>query len=445
MRLRLTLMLVLSPLLCLVALSKPFIGLQSLVVMYYFRPEVWLAPTWFRPQLWLTAAVGIGWLTQVRRIKFPALMKLAAFITFMGFVNALLFAGDSGTAMTAANVILKLVIVMLFTINLVDTPERMHWFLWANVWGMIYNLKAIILSGSGEDDRVDVGVGQGGGSNYNAMILTMTLPFLYMRVLNAKGRERIGAMFLSALYVMGVVRTGSRGGFLSLAAVVLYMLFKSNRKVIGAIVLALMMLLFAFMLPQSSLDRFKQGVGVEGERDESAQDRLKLWGAAIQMFNDSPMFGVGLDNYQQLSPRYIGKFAGSSHTEWAPGRKGRGFVTHSTWFQTLAEGGLVIAVPFFLMFFVAAFALMKVRGLPMGEPDRSRMREQALVLQGTFVAFIVSSSFGSHFKIDCMWWYFGAVAALKLIAEQKSREFLTSANAFRRPTSARPAIAGVGS
>ena len=41
---------------------------------------------------------------------------------------------------------------------------------------------------------------------------------------------------------------------------------------------------------------------------------------------------------------------------------------------------------------------------------------------------MVSSTFGSHFKIDFMWWYFGAIAALALI----SKDFVARSTPVRR-------------
>jgi O-antigen ligase len=439
---RMIAMLLLSPVLCGMAIVRPFAGLIALVIMYYTRPDVW-GPPWFRPQMWLTVAVGIGWIAQGRPIRFPPLLRVAAVIAALCFVNAAFAVDTRAVALDTALVILKLFVVMVFTVNLVDTPERAHSFLWANVVGMIYNLKAIYVeglsSGGVSDDRVDVGVGQGGGANYIAMILAMTLPFLYMRILNGRGWERFLAISLAPLYVVGIVLTGSRGGFLSLGAVAMVMLFKSNRKGLGAAVLCAMLLLFVVVVPAESIARFKQGVGVEGERDRSAEGRIRLWVAAVEMFVEYPLLGVGLDNYQHLSPKYVGVYAGKGEHKYIPGVKGRGFVTHSTWFQMLAEGGILLSIPFFLMFPMAWSTLRKVARSGLSPPAGPVLREQALVLEGAFVGFVVSSTFGSHFKIDFMWWYFGAVAALWLIAkDQALREAARGGAKAARPAARRP-------
>jgi O-antigen ligase len=314
----------------------------------------------------------------------------------------------------------------------------MHWFLWTNIFGMIYNFKAILWQGFHGDaigeDRVDVAVGQGGGANYIAMILTMSIPFLYMRILNGSWNqwERWLALGLMPFYVIGVVLTGSRGGFMSLVAVAFYMLARSNKKLIGAVVVSLLLVVFVVTMPEAQIERFKQGLGLEGqERDKSASSRLRLWGAALRMFNEHPIKGVGLDNYQALSPRYVGVFAGKGEIPYQPGMMGRGFVTHSTWLQSLAEGGLLMSVPFFGMFALSYYQLRKVKKVPLRGPIKRRLTEHAITLEGVMLAFIVSSFFGSHFKIDFMWWYFGAIAALWIIAQKEVADAMKRARAER--------------
>ena len=170
-------------------------------------------------------------------------------------------------------------------------PQKMHWFLWANVIGMVYNLKAILLGGLTGNERVDVAVGQGGGANYIAMIMSMSLPFLYLRVLNAKGFERFVAIVLRRLYVFAIVRHRfARRLPEPPRAVGLYLLFRSNRKLLGA------RSSWRASRSSSSLvdprarasSASTRGSGVEGKRDRSAESRLQLWSAAMDDVRGAP-------------------------------------------------------------------------------------------------------------------------------------------------------------
>jgi O-antigen ligase len=430
---RLIFMLLISPVICGVALVKPFIGLCGLVFMYYFRPDVWNPPGWYRPQLWYTIAVGVGWIVHLKNVRFPPLIIVATLVVTLTYVTAPFAIADTVVAEKTSLIVLKLATIMLFTVNLVDTPKKLHWFLWANIAGMVYNLKAIFQHGfsGGLEDRVDVAVGQGGGANYLAMILTMSIPFLYMRVLNARGTERLIAIVLTPLYLFAVVLTGSRAGFISLAAVCLYLLFRSNKKLLGTGVIACLTILFVILLPESFVDRFNQGLGIEGKRDRSAESRIMLWRAAVTMFQEHPLKGVGIENFQSLSPRYSGFFASKGETPYEPGKVGRGYVAHSTWLQMLAEGGLLISVPFFLLFVMVFVITRRVKKAPFPDPLQRELAERAVTFEGMFIAFIISSTFGSHFKIDFMWWYLGAVAALAVISDRRVGEQLGRVRAER--------------
>jgi O-antigen ligase len=421
MSIRLIFMLLISPVICGVALWKPFIGLCGLVFMYYFRPDVWNPPGWYRPQLWYTIAVGIGWIAHLKNVRFPPLMMLGLLVVTLSYATAPFAVAEPDVAERTSLIVLKLATVMLFTVNLVDTPQKLHWFLWANIAGMIYNLKAIFEHGfsGGLEDRVDVAVGQGGGANYLAMILTMSLPFLYMRVLNAKGFERLFAIALTPMYLFAVVLTGSRAGFLSLGAVCFYMMLRSNKKALGFALGGVLAVMFVILIPSTFVDRFKEGFGIEGQRDRSAQSRLMLWEAAGRMWKEHPIKGVGIENFQVLSPIYSGFFAGRGEIRYEPGMTGRGYVAHNTWLQMLAEGGLLISIPFFMMFVVVYMITRKVRRAPFPDPLQRTLAQHAVTFEGMFIAFIVSSTFGSHFKIDFMWWHFGAVAALGILSDRR--------------------------
>jgi O-antigen ligase len=447
-------MILYTPAACSLALVRPFYGLLALVGMYYFRPTIWGAPVWFRPILWITVCVGVGWLLRIKSFRFSGLMSLAVITLLMTLASAVIAAKDTDLAIGAVWTLTKVIIVGFLTLQLVDSVGKVTAFLWANVLGMLWSIKTILYlglvgGGVGEDVRVDVGVGQGGGSNYLAMILVMTLPFFYTRLLSGKRWEVRFSMIAAPIYVLCVVLTGSRGGFLALFVTCLYVIMRSNRKVLGMSVMLVLAVIFTLALPQSQWDRLKKGFESGEKRDFSAQSRILLWKAAWTMFQESPLFGKGPDNFQRLSPRYAGFYAGNVVKKYEEGQAGRGFVTHSTWFQTIAEGGLTVSIPFFAMFVVAFLVLFKVRHLPIHDPTTRRtIYYQAISMEGLWVGFMAASTFGSHIKIDFLWWYMGLTSALGLVAQaelSKERKRLAEAGSSQPRTLARPVAAGPGS
>jgi O-antigen ligase len=162
-------------------------------------------------------------------------------------------------------------------------------------------------------------------------------------------------------------------------------------------------------------------VGPEEERDFSAQSRILLWKAGWTMFRESPILGKGMDNFPLISfrPQYTGFYAGKSARPYTPGSTGTGFVAHSTWFQTLGEGGIFVSLPFFLLFPMAFYALWKVSRIRFARTEKRWYESHCIAMTGLWIAFIIASTFGSHIKLDFLWWYMGLTSAIALNARER--------------------------
>jgi O-antigen ligase len=172
----------------------------------------------------------------------------------------------------------------------------------------------------------------------------------------------------------------------------------------------------------------KQGIGPAEQRDFAAQSRILLWKASWTMFRQNPVLGKGLDNYQLLSPQYVGFYAGPTPRRYTPGSTGPGFVAHSTWFQALGEGGIVMSIPLFALFPMAFYFLWRARRVALKPPWRQEFYVLSIAMAGLWIAFCVASTFGSLLKIDFLWWYMGLTAAIHLTA----RDMYAKATAQKR-------------
>jgi O-antigen ligase len=417
--LRFLFMIFFTPSAMFMGVTKPFVGLLMLIFLYYFRPDVWGVPDWFRPIQFITMAVACGWFLNTRTFKLPPVVILG--LISMAMITASAFApgANQDVALAGASVLSKMVLVMFLTTQLVDTPKKLNQILWINTIGMIWNLKTIIVQGSGGSlDRVNVAVGQGGGANYLAMVLVTQIPFLAIKAQMGDRRERLFALVLLPVYVLCVVLTGSRAGLIALTICAAFIIYRSRHRIVGFGIAALLGLLVVSFLPASQWERFKQGLGTaeDTERDGSAQSRIVLWGAGMRMFQESPLIGKGYGNFQILSPQYAGIAAGKSAEKFDAGKGQRGFVAHSTWVQTLAEGGIVVGVPFFAMLLVAAFGVQRVLRMKLPEPYRRDFHCYVTGVQGMVLAFCITATFGSYIHMDFLWWYMGTAAALPLVA-----------------------------
>ncbi len=446
--LRLAVMMVYVPVAIGIGLWRPFWGLVMLMAMYYFRPSIWGQPTWWAPVEWITIAVIIGWLLRERNFRF-SLHAALGILLLLAMVLSSLFAVDSPDLSFDATVtVMKLVVYLVLFLNLVRTAKEVNAFLWMNVIGMLWNVKTVLVigffgGGLTSDTRVDVPVGQGGGANYLAMIFVMGLPLFYFKFLNGTRRERLLSLLFTPAWLLCVVVTGSRGGFLALVIVALYLVLLSNRKVLGFLTIVAIMGFFLAVVPEEKLQRFTStltaAAGRGGDSEAAGEDlgfaaesRVLLWKAGLQMFREYPIAGIGHDNFQWVSPQYTGFYLGDTPQPYQPGVRLPGFVAHSTWVQTLAEGGLIAAVPFFSMFLAAFVLLRRIRALPLPPESRRRALVQSRIIEGALLAFVVCSTFGSHIKIDPLWWYFGVIGALYGMVRLESGAFVREQRASAR-------------
>jgi O-antigen ligase len=428
--LRFAVMLLLAPIGVTTAIVRPIWGLYWLVTFYYFRPDVWDQPTWFQPVMWTSVGCIVGWLLQLKDIRITPPIILAVILILGMVLTSFTARVDSDISFECTVVIIKLVTVMFLIVQLIRDLKTLWTFLWMNVIANLWTLKAVLVLtvGGGDASRVDVSSGQGGGANYLAMLFVMALPLFYFRYMHGVRWEKRLAVILTPLYILGMIGTGSRGGFLTIFVIMIYLGIRSKKLLQGFAGMLVVGILLAIFTPQEKWDRFMTTFAETGqERGFAANSRLYLWEAAWKMFTESPVVGVGHDNFAKLSPRYTGFFAGDTPTPYNAGleqTKGyKGFVAHSTWFQALAEGGLIGAAPFFAILIHMFYTLSRVRRVRLRGPIKVEIDIASRTLEGIMLAFVVASCFGSHFKIDFLWWYVGVVSALGLIADEaRNRE-----------------------
>ncbi|MCB9833758.1 MAG: O-antigen ligase family protein [Planctomycetes bacterium] len=429
MSLRLAVMMVIVPILIGLTLRKPRFGLYATTVMYYFRPDVWDEPTWWQPVYWLTIATIVSWAVRAKDLRMPPIMALAMTIVPAMLISTFTAVKSSDVSMETTIAVIKLIIVMFLIVQLIRTLPQLMTFLWVNLIANLWTLKSVVVItlGGGDASRANVSAAQGGGANYLAMTFVMALPLLFYRFIEGSQRERKFAMAVTPFLLFGIMGTGSRGGFLTMFAIFIFLAVRGKKKLAGFAAIVGMTVIFAIVTPQAKWDRFMTTFAGEEDRGFASQSRVELWKAGMKMFWESPIVGVGHDNFQMLSPRYVGYFAGQTpipyqpHLEGTPGHVG--FVAHSTWVQALADGGVVFSMPFFGLFVLAFLILYRVRRLRYDPRTRREIWFASQILEGIMWAFVIASSFGSHMKIDFLWWYFGVVGVLGIIAREQSAIF----------------------
>jgi len=169
-----------------------------------------------------------------------------------------------------------------------------------------------------------------------------------------KKTEKIILGIVGALFLFAIITTKSRGAFLSLALIVIFLgALKSKRYVL--VVLALLILTFS-LLPTPANSPLVRLITVGG-KDPYAYTRLSIWKSALSIFKDHPFLGTGLGTFQDAFSGY------SFPVEGVFARFGKkASFAHNEYLQIASEMGIFalgIFVWFLCVFFKKARELLK--------------------------------------------------------------------------------------
>lgn len=167
-------------------------------------------------------------------------------------------------------------------------------------------------------------------ANDMATLIVSAMPFgLYFVVARRRLLERTLAGCGLAVLAVGLIRSGSRGGFLAFLAVAAFVLLgfttiRARSRLAGLVVI------LAVVLTTAS-DRYWTQMQTMLNPDQdynttSDAGRVKIWGRGLRYMADHPVFGVGASNFQvaegtisplaKLQERGIGVRWGAAHNSF---------------------------------------------------------------------------------------------------------------------------------
>jgi O-antigen ligase len=190
--------------------------------------------------------------------------------------------------------------------------------------------------------RLAFGYGTLGNPNDFAAYLLVGAPFCVYAMLRARPFMRAVWATTLLLLLVQFMKTGSRGGMVALAVLVVYMFWKSSMMWKVAMVLCLMLALAAapLVLPRSVLNRYATMLGGSGAEDEesrqgefaeaSTESRTQLFLLSLELTARNPLLGVGIGMFN----------VAAANAMKAEGKRGTYMQTHNLYTQVSSETGL---------------------------------------------------------------------------------------------------------
>jgi O-antigen ligase len=283
--------------------------------------------------------------------------------------------------------------------------------------------------------------GSMGGYDPNdaAMFLVSALPCLVFCVLHGRRMLTRVAAGLSIFTVIGaIVMTSSRGGFVGLVAVIVFMLvmFTGVRPAIRmGVVGAIMVLLLAVSTTDywdrmQTITELDDGYGGDGR----VGGRKNIWGRAIEYTAKNPLTGLGIGQFSRAEGQHP---AIAERIEAGIGTKYS--TAHSMWFQTMAELGIPGFLAFVAIFFLSFKQLRRLQKTALDPPSRMTSAEfqaMASTLMASLVGVMAAGSFLTHAFTGMTWGVFGIIVGFTKVSAMQGllRDRRTQRRRGQRPS-----------
>ncbi len=262
-----------------------------------------------------------------------------------------------GAIGTFQDLYLKVILVYLLTVNVLVSPKRLERLTWLLVLALGYlafravfdYARGVNLLRGGTRVRGSVG---GILENPNDLALNMVvfIPLAaFMAMQPGPVLKRMIAAGCAVFMVGAVVASGSRGGFLGFATMLVVLAAFAARTRPGVVVAGVMVLMCALPLAPASYWQRIASITDESKDDhQSSQARRTLIRESWDAFVQNPVTGVGAGQFKAWNPE---------------GRAEAWHEAHNVWLQVAAELG-IFGVAAFLFLVMRAFqAVFQTRRL----------------------------------------------------------------------------------
>jgi len=305
---------------------------------------------------------------------------------------------------------IRCVVIFVVIINVVRTEARLKGLIYlamaAGIWLSVeaindYRLGLMTVEGYRAAGR---GTGIFGNTNDMALHLVTILPISVALMLGSKGAVRKFLYGVCAvMMIAAIVLSYSRGAFIGMLVVVLFIAWKLGRQRRLEIIMAvlgfagLIVLLAPDKYGSRLLSIFIPSLDAEGSADSRRGELFRSMYVALR----HPLLGIGMGNYQ-------------------PEMSYKGLVTHNSYTQVAAEMGMT-ALACYVMFVVTPLKKLGQIARETFETRRdSRFYYLALGLQASLIAYLISSFFLSVAYVWYVYYLVGYAVCLRRLYESET-------------------------
>ncbi|MBT8062440.1 MAG: putative O-glycosylation ligase, exosortase A system-associated, partial [Gammaproteobacteria bacterium] len=416
-------------------LARPHIGVLVWSWLGYMNPHrlAWGFAYNFPFSQVVAGTLIVSLIFSPEKKRLPITPLTVVWMVFLGWICVTTFnAMYPEAALEMFDRVVKIQLVVFITMMVINTRQRVEQLLWVIVFSLgFFGVKGgafkILTGGSA------LLFGPGGfisDNNALAIALLMTLPLMnYLRMVSDNKTVRWVMLVCMLLVAAAIISTFSRAAALGGVAVAFLIWAKSDKKLITAFAVLMMLPLLYIWAPQSWHDRMATITQVEetGEREVSAQSRIDVWKMIINLSKDRPVLGAGLDPW---FPETYDRYAPE------PERIEKAWAAHSIYFSVLAEHGFPGLVLFLLIYMLAWRTARRIERICKPIPEADWLVRLSSMLQVSMAGFAVAGAFHQLPYFDLPWHIIGIL----VVCEQLAKRYVSSAT--ESEVSPQPAAGG---
>jgi putative inorganic carbon (hco3(-)) transporter len=372
----------------------------------------------------LAGLISTGWRQLPRQRETFLLLAL-----WGAFAASTVFAIESERAMTQLFDVSKVLLMVFVSLYLIDSAQKLRWLVRAIALSIgFYGFKIglFVITTGGQEAVFGPSASFLEANNSLGMALAVNVPLLfYLSTIEESVWLRRLIITMLGLSYPAVLGTFSRGAWVALATVTLFIMIKSKKRFLAIAFIGFFVvsspLWFSRVFSAQMSSRFDTLRNYED--DSSAQSRFWNWEFCARVGIARPLQGAGFDYYSlRAYATYFPEFL----ERWP----GKVWSCHNTWLSIFSEHGLLgLSVWLWLL---ACFwsSLRRLRRLAPTKESTEWLLPYSSMLEAALVAYVVSGIFldVAYFEL----YYFlivVAAVATKLLEQQYSVQGVALARA----------------
>jgi O-antigen ligase len=218
-----------------------------------------------------------------------------------------------------------------------------------------------------------------------ALLFVVTLPFAFFMLKESTKFQRLWLLAAIALMIVGIIKSGSRGGFVGLLIISVLLLIRSSKQARKYALIAILggAILFVAAAPTAYWARINTIFSLENDYNMHQQTgRMKVWENGLKMVAAHPLMGVGIGGFNIAHADFSG-----TNINISP---------HNSFLQIAAELGLPGFLLFMAIIFTSIFAARRVRRLTKAGLVPQELWWLSAAIEVSFIGFIISASLLTH-------------------------------------------------